>query len=168
MYVPWVEVDDRQSNFDESTGTFVVASPNAVINGVNVGRYLQTYSKTDFAPRLGFAYDITGDARMVLRGGFGVFWNFTPGGTSSSKAQNPPFLQSTALTTNAGATTLRVSDGLPPPPGVDPSRPASGTTRSIFDINFRDGYARNWNINLQKQLGDQLHDRGRVRRLAGP
>ncbi len=153
VYVPWVEVDDRQSNFDESTGTFVLASPSAVINGVEVGRYLQTYSKTDFAPRLGFAYDLTGDARMVLRGGFGVFWNFTPGGTSSSKAQNPPFLQSTALTTNAGATTLRVSDGLPPPPGVDPSRPASGTTRSIFDINFRDGFARNWNINLQKQLG---------------
>jgi hypothetical protein len=153
VYVPWVEVDDRQSNFDESTGTFVLASDNAVINGVNVGRYLQTYSKTDFAPRLGFAYDLTGDARMVVRGGFGVFWNFTPGGTSSSKAQNPPFLQSTALTTNGGATTLRVQDGLPPPPGVDPNRPAAGTTRSIFDINFRDGYARNWNINLQKQLG---------------
>lgn len=88
-----------------------------------------------------------------MRGGFGVFWNFTPGGTSSSKAQNPPFLQSTALTTTAGATTLRVSDGLPPPPGVDPNRPPSGTTRSIFDIDFRDGYAQNWNVNLQQQLG---------------
>lgn len=153
VYVPWVEVDDRQSNFDESTGRFVLASPDAVINGVQVGRYLQTYSKRDIAPRLGFAYDVRGDGRTIVRGGYGVFWNFTPGGTSSSKAQNPPFLQSTALTTTAGATTLRVSDGLPPPPGVDPNRPASGTTRSIFDINFRDGYAQNWNINLQKQLG---------------
>ena len=89
----------------------------------------------------------------MVRGGFGVFWNFTPGGTSSSKAQNPPFLQSTALTTNVGQTTLRVSDGLPPPPGVDPTRPAAGTTRSIFDIYFRDGFARNWNLNVQKQLG---------------
>ncbi len=153
VFVPWVEVDDRQSNFDESTGRFVLASPDAVIDGVKVGRYLQTYSKRDLAPRLGFAYDVTGDGRTVVRGGFGVFWNFTPGGTSSSKAQNPPFLQSTALNTAAGATTLRVSDGLPPPPGVDPNRPASGTTRSIFDIHFRDGFARNWNINLQKQLG---------------
>ncbi len=47
VYVPWVEVDDRQSNFDETTGTFVVASDNATIDGVNVGRYLQTYSKGD-------------------------------------------------------------------------------------------------------------------------
>ncbi len=83
-----------------------------------------------------------------------MFWNFTPGGTSSSKAQNPPFLQSTALTT-----TRRRDDaprvGRPAAASGRRSRavPASGTTRSIFDINFRDGYARNWNINLQKQLG---------------
>ena len=36
---------------------------------------------------------------MLVRGGFGVYWNFMPGGTSSSKAQVPPFLQSQALST---------------------------------------------------------------------
>jgi hypothetical protein len=153
VYVPWIEQDNRQSNFDEATGRFVVASDDAVIEGIQVGRYLQTYSKRDLAPRLGLAYDVRGDGRTIVRGGFGVYWNFTPGGTSSSKAQNPPFLQSTALTTTVGATTLRVSDGLPPPPGVDPSRPASGTTRSIFDPNFRDAYAQNWNVNVQQALG---------------
>jgi hypothetical protein len=155
VFVPWVEVDDRQSNFDESTGLFVVASPDAVINGVRVGRYLQTYSKGNIGPRLGFAYDIRGTGRTLLRGGIGKFWNFTPGGTSSSKAQNPPFLQSTSLSPsgNNNNINLRVQDGLPPPPGVDPNRPPSGSTRSIFDINFRDGYTYNWNVNLQQQLG---------------
>jgi hypothetical protein len=151
VFVPWVEVDDRQSNFDPSTGTFIVASPDAVINGVKVGRYLQTYSKRDLGPRLGFAYDLTGDGRTMVRGGWGVFWNFTPGGTSSSKAQNPPFLQATTRTTEFGLTN-RLSDGFPPPPGVNPNIPAQGTTRSIFDINFRDGYAHNFNVNVQKQL----------------
>ena len=156
VYVPWVEVDDRQSNFDEATGTFVLASDDAVIDGKKVGRYLQTYSKGDVGPRFGFAYDLAGNGRTVVRGGFGIYWNFTPGGTSSSKAQNPPFLQSTALTsspTGYGAT-LKTSDGLPPPPGVDPSRPASGTTRSIFDVDFRDAFARQWNINVQRAFGD--------------
>lgn len=154
VYVPWLEVDDRQSNFDTSIGRFVVASPNAVINGVEVGRYLQTYSKTDFGPRLGFAYDLDGSGRTIVRGGWGVFWNFTPGGTSSSKAQNPPFLQATALTaTGTYGHNLVLSDGLPPPPGVDPNREPSGATRSIFDINFRDGYAHNFNLNVQRQLG---------------
>ncbi len=152
VYPPWIEIDDRQSNFDPSTGRFVVASPDAVIDGVKVGRYLQTYSKRDFGPRLGFAYDVRGDARTIVRGGFGMFWNFTPGGTSSSKAQNPPFLQSTALTTTFG-TNLRLSEGLPPPPGVDPNRAPAGSTRSIFDIQFRDAYAQNWNFNVQQQFG---------------
>ena len=80
----------------------MVASDNAVSwAGSSVGRYLQTYSKGDLGPRFGFAYDLFGTGKTLVRGGFGVFWNFTPGGTSSSKAQNPPFLQSTALTAGA-------------------------------------------------------------------
>jgi hypothetical protein len=126
-----------------------------MIAGVQVGRYLQTYSKGDVGPRFGFAYDLNGTGKTIIRGGFGVFWNFTPGGTSSSKAQNPPFLQSTTINANPtayGSNNL-LKDGLPPPPGVDPNRPAAGSTRSIFDINFRDAYARQWNLNTQRSFG---------------
>jgi Carboxypeptidase regulatory-like domain/TonB dependent receptor len=154
VYPPWIEIDDRQSNFDVETGRFVVASPDAVIQGVKVGRYLQTYSKGDVGPRLGFAYDLTGNGRTLVRGGWGVFWNFTPGGTSSSKAQNPPFLQATALTPTPTTTGINLGlRSMPVPPGVNPNLPASGATRSIFDINFRDGYAHNFNLNVQRQLG---------------
>jgi hypothetical protein len=124
-----------------------------------VGRYLQTYSKGDVGPRFGFAYDIFGTGRTIVRGGAGIYWNFTPGGTSSSKAQNPPFLQSTALTPSPNPNfsndpKMLVSAGLPPPPGVDLTpRPGSGSTRSIFDINFRDAYTVNYNLNVQQQIG---------------
>jgi hypothetical protein len=152
LFVPWVEVNNQQSNFDPSTGRFVVASDNAVINGVQVGRYLQTYSKTDFGPRVGFAYDVTGDGRTIVRGGYGLFWNFTPGGTSSSKAQNQPFLQAQANTTNFG-TNILLSNGLPPPPGVNPNIPPGGSTRSAFLLDYRDAHAQNFNVNVQRQLG---------------
>jgi hypothetical protein len=154
VYPPWIEVDDRQSNFDETTGKFVVASDDAVIAGVPVGRYLQTYSKGDLGPRFGLAYDLDGSGKTLIRGGFGIFWNFTPGGTSSSKAQNPPFLQSTTINASPSAygSNNPLSTGLPPPPGVDPNRPAAGSTRSIFDINFRDAYARQWNFNVQRSF----------------
>jgi Carboxypeptidase regulatory-like domain len=154
LFVPWVEIKDRQSNFDESTGKFVVASPDAVIDGIKVGRYLQTYSRRDFGPRLGFAYDVRGNGKTVVRGGYGIFWNFSPGGTSSSKAQNPPFLQSTDLRSTFG-TDLTLATGMPAPPGVDPNRAPSGTTRSIFDVNFRDAYSHNFNVNVQQQFGDK-------------
>jgi hypothetical protein len=153
MFVPWVEDNDLQSNFDPSTGMFVVASENAVINGVKVGRHLQTWGKKDFGPRFGFAYDLSGDGRTTVRGGVGVFWNWGVGGTSSSKATNPPFLQTTDISANAGASNLRLSAGLPPPPAVDASLRPGGTTRSVFDINYRDQYATNWNLNFQRQLG---------------
>jgi len=153
MFVPWIEDNNLQSNFDPSTGMFVVASDDAVINGVHVGRYLQTYAKTDFGPRFGFAYDLTGDGRTTIRGGLGVFWNWGVGGTSSSKATNPPFLQTTDIQANGGGSNLTLSTGLPPPPAVDPTLRPNGTTRSVFDINYRDQYATNYNVNLQKQLG---------------
>ncbi len=40
-------------------GKFIVASDDASLGGVDVGRYLQTYSKGNFGPRFGFAYDLT-------------------------------------------------------------------------------------------------------------
>jgi Carboxypeptidase regulatory-like domain/TonB dependent receptor len=156
VYPPWIEIDDRQSNFDQTTGTFVIASDNARIGGVEVGRRLQTYSKGDVGPRFGFAYDLGGDGKTIVRGGYGVFWNFTPGGTSSSKAQNQPFLDSQALTPTPVSSTgvnLLLQDGLPPPAGANPDAPPRGNTRSIFDPAFRDGYAHNFNVNVQRALG---------------
>jgi carboxypeptidase family protein len=152
LYRPWIEKDNKQSNFDVSTGRFVVASDDAVINGVNVGRYLQTYGKRDFGPRLGFAYDLNGDGRTIVRGGYGLFWNFTPGGTSSSKAQNQPFLQAQAATTNFG-TNILLSNGLAAPPGVHPELAPAGSTRSAFLTDFRDAHAHNFNVNVQRQFG---------------
>jgi hypothetical protein len=151
LFVPWVEKDDRQSNFDPVTGRFVAASDEAVVAGVEVGRRLQASHKTDLGPRLGFAYDVRGDGRTVVRGGYGVFWNWGPGGTASSKAQNPPFLRSATATTNFG-THLTLSTGPPPLPPVDTELLPVGSTRSASRVNARDSYAMNWNLNLQQQL----------------
>jgi Carboxypeptidase regulatory-like domain len=155
VYPPYIEVDDRQSNIDTTTGRAVIASDDAVVAGMKVGRYLQTYSKRDFGPRFGFAYDLAGNGKTTIRGGFGVFWNFSPGGTSSSKAQNQPFLQATALQPNPTSygTNLLMRTGLEVPTGVNPDALPAGNTRSAFDVNFRDAYARQWNLNFQRAFG---------------
>ena len=149
LFVPYVEDDDRQSNFDTATGQFVVASPGARIGGIEVGRYLQTYSKTDFAPRLGFAFDLLGTGATMLRGGFGTFWNTPLTGTGSSKGQNPPFLLAQQLTNPTPYVPVLTfaSSAAPPTPQT------GGNSRSSFDPNFRDGYAHQWSLNLQQQLG---------------
>ena len=163
LFVPYVEDDDRQSNFDTSTGRFVVASPDARDDGVKVGRYLQTYSKTDFAPRLGFAYDLRGSGRTMLRGGFGMFWNTPLTGTASSKGQNPPFLLAQALTNPlAVRAELELLECERPP-----TPETGGNSRSSFDPNFRDGYAQQWSAERAAAARHELHGRGRLRRVPG-
>ncbi|WP_162271363.1 TonB-dependent receptor [Luteitalea pratensis] len=149
LFVPYAEDDNRQSNFDTSTGQFVVASDDAVLAGVEVGRRLQTYSRTNFAPRMGFAHDVKGEGRTVVRGGFGMFWNSPFTGTSGSKGQNPPFLLAQTLTNPSPfVPTISLSSGRIPATPL-----TGGTSRSSFDPNFRDGYAQQWNLGVQHQIG---------------
>ncbi len=155
LFIPFVEVYDRQSNFDTSTGKFVIASDNAVINGLDVGRKLQLTPYRDFMPRVGFAFDLSGSGKTVLRGGYGIFYNNPMTGTSSQKPSNPPFLYTFSQTSSL-LPTLSLSNGLPAIPEIDPNAPPSGSTRSIFDPRYRDGRAQQWNFNIQHQIAREF------------
>jgi hypothetical protein len=61
---------DRQSNFDPSTKTIVMAGDNA-----KGGRDLANTDKNNFGPRIGFAYSPQRfENKLVLRGGYGLLY----------------------------------------------------------------------------------------------
>jgi hypothetical protein len=101
-----VEVEDRQANFDLTTGALIVAGSNGA------SRTLIPNDYHNFAPRLGFAYQLTGDGKTVLRGGYGLFYFLDRGGISNQLAQNPPFGGTNSVSYTNGAR-ITLSGSLP-------------------------------------------------------
>jgi hypothetical protein len=61
----------------------------ANVNGFSRGVVKNKYNT--FEPRVGFAYNVTGDGKTVLRGGFGMFFERVQGNDVYNAALNPPF-----------------------------------------------------------------------------
>src|SRR6202158_3597591 len=85
LYTVPYEVLDRQSNFDVSSGRILLAGKNGS------SRSFVPLDKDNFGPRLGFAYDLTGNGKTALRGGYGIFYTIEGGGVNFQLTQNPPF-----------------------------------------------------------------------------
>ena len=78
-------------------------SPNPILagvqfytNGIGTGgkngipKGLVNDHWANFGPRLGFAYDVTGQGRTVIRGGFGIMYERVQGNDMYNGATNPP------------------------------------------------------------------------------
>ena len=62
------------------------------------GAYVTPNYNANFAPRFGFAYDFNGNGKMVVRGGFGIFYDRLLNGIFEQNAfVNPPLAQSTTI-----------------------------------------------------------------------
>jgi hypothetical protein len=121
-----------------------------------------TPSWTEFQPRFGFAYDPKGDGRMVIRGGYGIFYDqLFQNLTLFSLTQSNPELFQTALTlvnNSVGVGQLANFrfgvDPLPQPPaGFSFSELAFGGFGRINDPDASEPYVQKFSIGFQKSLG---------------
>jgi len=81
---PWTETNRKLSNFVPGQGVLTAQAPG-------FGN-LYDPDRNNFAPRLGFAYDILGTGRTVVRGGFGVLYEtLLQASTVQQIENNAPF-----------------------------------------------------------------------------
>lgn len=110
LFSPLLNHQNALANFTPANGGgFVTAKP-----GDWASRALVNPDKNDFAPRIGFSYQPM--SRLVLRGGYGVFYQHSVRiGSESVLALNPPFVIDGALSQSAGTSTpiFQLKNGFP-------------------------------------------------------
>jgi outer membrane receptor protein involved in Fe transport len=111
--------------------------------GVDVDKIYQE-NDTNFEPRLGVAWTPSADARTVVRAAYG--WSVDQPSTTVVRDTpgNPPF-----------ATPLTAAGSIPVAHAAAAAQP-TGLAPVTVDPLFRNASLRSWNVNVQRQLGQDL------------
>jgi hypothetical protein len=146
LHTPWVEVDNRQSNFGLISGAIEIAGQD----GNSRALYNQYNGITNFQPRLGIAYNIR--RNTVIRASY-TLSNYLEGtGTNLRLPINPPFAhEQDATYTSLDYPTTTLSDGFVPF-AAGASNPYAGATLRVWDPNIRPAVSNQWNFSVQQQF----------------
>lgn len=174
--------DNQEANFDFANDSLIVPKGQQATLTPTIASYipiLRTGSPglispdlTDFAPRLGLAYQINN--KLVMRAGYGIFYGGEENGPYSNPSPgfNPPFFVTEQFTQPcglsagnpnpnqpncaplgpAGTTLSHLSDGFPANSLTDPNSPTLFSESS----KLQTPYAQQWHFGFEYQLPSQM------------
>ncbi|MGD0125305.1 MAG: TonB-dependent receptor [Terriglobia bacterium] len=151
---PITELYGRLVNLDITPGFAAVSpvvgtDPVGPLTGQKYPSSLIQPDKTGFEPRIGIAWRPIAGSSLVVRGGYGIYYDTSVYQTLAQQmAQQAPISKSLSVQ-NSAACPLTLANGFITCSAITPDTFAA-------DPNFRVGYAQTWNMTLQRDLPGSL------------
>jgi hypothetical protein len=155
-HTPWVEVKDRQANFDLVTGKLYLAGQPCPYSNCRA-LYNSYNSGVDFQPRIGIAWTPKAlGGNTVVRAAYSLSSFLEGTGTNLRLTMNPPARPSdfsVNYPTTQPLPTTTADQGLIAPPPTDPFQ---GSDLRIWDPHYRPAAVQQWNFTVQQQFSNSL------------
>jgi hypothetical protein len=141
-------------------GNYTGPLPPEVVKSSHDGMWATRYS--DVSPRFGFAARIPGTRTLVLRGGYGIYYDRMSADLAEQTVGQPPFSfkQSLQGAQNGGATLQQPYSPSLPPTSAFPifleRVPGGGLSLAAISPRLNDPYIQQYNLNLQTELTRNL------------
>lgn len=147
---PWVERYGRIVNLDiagpfTSQAPVLGTDPKGALTGRVYPASLMHPDRTGLQPRIGFAWRPLETSSLVVRGGYGVYYNTSVyEALATELAQQPPLSRAFRIQ-NSAATPLTLANGFTMTP------PSVPNTFAV-DPDLQIGHSQNWQLSVQRDL----------------
>lgn len=118
----------------------------------SIGKLWQV-DKNNFAPRIGIAWDVFGDGKTSLRGGYGMAYERNFGNVTFNVIQNPPNNATIQFNAPSDVASIPITlDNLGPLAGSGASKAFARVSLRAVDPNIVNAYAHFWSGAFERQI----------------